>query len=103
MRRGARTDGKHAEILADLRSAGFSVADTHALGKDFPDAAIARRGICALLEIKTPRGRKTAEQRLSDGQSEFAKTWNGPVIAAFTTEEVMYKFGALLKRSGYVR
>ena len=99
-----RVDTKHADIIAELRQIGYSVADTSGVGHSFPDLVVGRNGMDAKVELKTPRGRKKAYERLSDGQATFARDWKGsPVIVAYCAEDVHFKFSLLLKRSGWVK
>jgi hypothetical protein len=98
MRYKLKKDEHHAQIASELLEAGFSVADTSRVGAGFPDLAIARNGICALVEIKTPRGLKTALQRRGAGQIEFASQWKGPIITAYTASAIIYDFNMLVKR-----
>jgi Holliday junction resolvase len=73
--RYGRRDGTHAEIRQELRDLGASVADTGDMGKDFPDLVVGLAGATFLVEAKSAKG------KLSDGQSDFAKTWRGaPVV-----------------------
>jgi hypothetical protein len=45
------------------------------MGKDFPDLVVGLAGATFLVEAKASKG------KLSDGQSDFAKTWRGtPVV-----------------------
>ena len=75
MRHGRR-DSTHAPIRTRLRELGASVADTADLGDDFPDLLVGFCGASFLVEIKGPKG------KLSDGQTEFARTWRGakPIV-----------------------
>lgn len=98
--RAKRTDTAHRTILSELRQAGFAVADTSSLGGGFPDAVISRNFLTALLEIKSKRGRKTAQERLREAQKDFHSTWKGPIIVAFTTADVLFDWRLLTKRVG---
>lgn len=70
-----RRDSTHKEIREELRDLGASVADTGDLGRDFPDLVVGVAGSTFLVEAKAAKG------KLSDGQSEFARTWRGtPVV-----------------------
>ncbi len=51
MRRAARTDSGHAELLTVLRELGYTVHDTHTVGHGFPDAVAGRNGLTILVEI----------------------------------------------------
>ena len=76
MRRAARTDANHAEIVQALRTIGASVADTSAVGKGFPDLVVGMRGRNWLLECKD--GDKSPSRRkLTPDQVEFKAKWRG--------------------------
>jgi Holliday junction resolvase len=98
MRYKLKKDSAHAQIADELVRAGFSVADTSRVAAGFPDLAIARNGVCALVEIKTPRGLKTALERRLQSQVDFAKGWKGPIITAYTASEIIYEFNLLIKK-----
>lgn len=76
MRRAARIDRNHAEIVLALRSVGALVRDTSGVGGGFPDLVVGFRGRVHLIEIKdglrTPSGRK-----LTNGQRDFHDAWAG--------------------------
>jgi Holliday junction resolvase len=95
-----RRDEFHTQIANELTEAGFSVADTSRVGDGFPDLAIARNNVEALVEIKTPRGRKTALERRSARQIDFARQWKGPIIVAYNASQIIYDFNLLIKRRG---
>ena len=52
MRRRARVDANHADIVATLRACGWYVHDTSRLGGGFPDLVCARAGKVILVEVK---------------------------------------------------
>ena len=52
MRRAARTDDNHSEIMAALRATGAYVVDCSRVGDGFPDALVFFRGHCIPVEIK---------------------------------------------------
>ena len=61
MRRKARTDANHTEIVQAMRSCGWTVFDMSRAGNGFPDVLAARRGIVKLVEIKD--GAKSPSRR----------------------------------------
>ena len=71
MRRAARVDGNHAEIVDCFKKLGCSVLSLAPLGKGVPDLLVAIKGITWLVEVKMPKGKETADQM------EFAATWKG--------------------------
>ena len=98
-----RVDTKHADIIAELRQMGYSVLDLSRVGSGCPDCLVSRNFMTALLEIKTPRGLKTALKRRNAAQIEFAEEWKGHIIVAYTASDAHYQFGLLLKRQGWVK
>src|SRR5271154_327774 len=98
MRLASKKDKAQSAIFAELRESGFAVADTSMVGDGFGDAVISKHGVNAILELKTPRGLKTALQRRSPSQIQFHSTWKGPIITAYTVSEVIHEFNMLLKR-----
>ena len=99
-RRAHKVDAHQAELIADLRRYGFTVANYSGAGEDLPDLAIGRQGITALLEVKTPRG-LIGSYRISEGQKAFAEAWRGSeIIYGHKAEEVTREFVKLCKRLG---
>jgi Holliday junction resolvase len=99
-RRAHKVDSHQAELIADLKRFGFSVANYSGAGEDLPDLAIGRQGITALLEIKTPHG-LIESYRITPGQREFADNWRGsPVIFGHRAESVTKEFIKLARHFG---
>lgn len=71
MRRAARVDTNHVNMVEAFRSLGCSVLSLAALGKGVPDLLVATKGITWLIEVKMPKGKQTADQ------IKFAKQWRG--------------------------
>ena len=71
MRRAARVDGNHAEIVDCFKKLGCSVLSLAAVGKGVPDLLVAINGITWLVEVKMPNGKE------NELQVEFAITWKG--------------------------
>lgn len=105
MYRAARKDLTHGPMARELRQMGFSVADTSALGDDFPDMVIGKHGVTGLVEAKTKSpGRMTMDKLVSAGQREFAATWRGsPVIFAFNADDVRAAFDWELRSRGILK
>lgn len=66
-----KRDANHAEIASAFEQLGCTVADTSALGDDFPDIVVGTAGRNLLVEIKTDAG------KLSHGQDGFRERWRG--------------------------
>ena len=71
MRRAARVDGNHAEIVDCFKKLGCSVLSLAPLGGGVPDLLVAINGITWLVEVKMPNGKE------NELQIEFAITWKG--------------------------
>jgi hypothetical protein len=76
MRRAARVDANHAQIVSALRAAGAVVHSLAAVGNGMPDLLVAFRSKTILMEIKDGSKVKSA-QKLTDAQAEFWRTWTG--------------------------
>lgn len=62
MRVRGRVDGNHAAIVAALRRVGCNVLDLSRVGGGCPDLLVQSGVALVLLEVKTARGRQTADQ-----------------------------------------
>ena len=81
MRRAARVDANHGEIVTALRSvSGVSVCSLAGLGFGVPDLLVGARGLSYLCEIKD--GSKfPSDRKLNPDQVEWIGKWTGsPVI-----------------------
>ena len=91
MRRAARTDANHTEIVKAIKSCGFVVHDTSAVGGGFPDLTAwrATHGV-VLIEVKD--GNKPPSKRtLTPDQIKFARQF--PVTVITSVSDVI-KFAA---------
>lgn len=78
MRKHARIDSNHIEIVETFRQMGFSVVSLAAIGSGCPDLLIARGGKCGLVEVKD--GAKAASaQRLTGDQVKFHAVWKSRI------------------------
>ena len=68
MRRRARTDANHGDVVAALRKAGHYVLDLSRLGSGCPDLLIARRGRLVLVEVKDGSKPPSKRQLTEDEQ-----------------------------------
>ena len=72
MRRAARIDGNHNEVVKEFRGyPGVTVLSLAAIGKGVPDLLVSFRGKTWLVEIKMGKGKQNAEQ------IKFANDWAG--------------------------
>lgn len=86
MRRNARIDDNHAEIVKALRAIGCSVVSLAPLGNGCPDLLVGIFGRNLLLEVKD--GAKCPSARkLTVLEKEFHETWKGRVCVVENAEQ----------------
>lgn len=90
MRMPKRVDLNHAEIARALREAGVSVADTHELGKGFPDLVCGARGQNYLLEIK-----RDEKAKLTGDEAKWHSLWRGQVVIVASVQEALEAVGVV--------
>jgi len=78
MRRAARIDGNHQEIVDALRRAGCSVVSLAACGHGVPDILIGVRGRTFLAELKDG-SKPPSAQKLTKLEQSFHASWRGQV------------------------
>lgn len=81
MRPYFRKDKNHNTIAKTFSNAGFSVFDTSQVGYGFPDMVIAKRGVSALIEVKSTYG------VLTPNQVKFISNWQGEVYVIRSVDE----------------
>lgn len=99
MRRRARRDANHDEVVRDLRRAGFSVLETHQLGDDKPDLVVGGYGMTGLVELKSG-GSEKHKDRVARQQA-YLETWAGGLaFVASSSSEILQRFAvAALQRA----
>ena len=83
MRRAAKVDLNHSEIMEGVRQAGWKARSSAAIGNDFPDQIVAKGNFTALLEVKS------GSNGLTQGQQDFIDSWPGVVVVARTVEQTV--------------
>ena len=83
MRRNAKVDANHPEIVAAFRKLGASVLSLANLGRGVPDLLIAWCGVTMLVEVKAPKGKETEDQL------RFFEDWQGQIFIVRDTEGVL--------------
>jgi Holliday junction resolvase len=87
MRRAARVDSNHAEIVESFRSLGWSVLNVSQL-KNCCDIAASKSGKTFMIEIKD--GAKPPSQRkLTSGEIEFKDRWLGEWLLIKSMDDVI--------------
>lgn len=87
MRRAARVDANHRELLDLARTLGGVVVDTKSLGDGNPDAFVLIHGLWRAVEIKTAHGKLTTAQQTFHTQA--------PVLIWRTQDDILKAFGCL--------
>lgn len=85
MKRAARIDGNHAEIVKALTDAGMTVQSLAAVGQGVPDILCAWRGLNCLLEVKDPH-QDPNKRQLTAAQKEWHQTWAGQLAVVESGE-----------------
>lgn len=75
MRRAAKTDDNHKQIVLGLRKVGASVLDIHTLPNCF-DILVGYKGVTYLMEIKDGN-KPPSKRKLSPGEIKFMDNWKG--------------------------
>lgn len=88
MKRAARVDANHAEIVRALRSAGMKAVSLASMGKGIPDLIVGYRGRNVLLEIKDGAKVRSA-QALTVDEANWIATWPGQVAVVRSPEEAI--------------
>lgn len=80
MRRAARTDENHEEIVKTLRAAGATVQSLAAVGQGVPDLLVGFRGQTLLIEVKDAK-QPPSKRRLTEDQIRWHGAWRGGPLA----------------------
>lgn len=88
MRRAAKVDANHAEIVRALRSVGCYVVDLSRLGQGVPDLLWSRGGLCGLLEVKDG-AKPPSARKLTPDEIEFRTLWRGPYAVVESVEQAI--------------
>lgn len=88
MRKYARLDANHKDIVNVLKQCGCTVLSLASVGNGCPDLLIARNGKMALIEVKDGN-KPPSERRLTPMEGEFIKNWNAPVYIVKNTDEAL--------------
>ena len=75
MRRRAKVDLNHKEVVDAFRKAGWLVISLAKLGDGVPDLLISRHGVMRLVEVKAAKGKLTPDQ-----ESFMKQGWHFDVI-----------------------
>ena len=95
MRRAARIDTNHGDIVDALRAAGASVQTLASVGRGVPDLLVGYRHQNFLVEVKRPLGPQGGESksRLTDDQRSWHGSWRGRVDVVRTVSDALALLG----------
>lgn len=92
MRRAAKVDANHAEIVSALRSVGASVQSIAMVGGGCPDLLIGYAGLSFVLEIKD--GAKPPSRReLTPDEAAWHAAWRGHAAVVTSVDEALREIG----------
>ncbi len=95
MRRAAKVDANHTQVVEALRAAGAVVYSLAAVGNGMPDLMVLHAGRTLLMEIKDGSKVKSA-QKLTPDQVKFHQTWiGGPLSIVDGPEAALRHLGVL--------
>lgn len=92
VRRAARIDQNHGDIVQALIKAGCSVMSMVAIGNGCPDLAVGIAGRNIFLEIKNPNVPR-ADRQLTPDQSKWHALWRGQVAVVTSPVEALQAAG----------
>ena len=96
MRRAAKIDSNHTEIVAAFRKFGCSVIPLHMVGSGCPDIAVGKNRKTVLVEIKD--GSKPPSARaLTKDEQKFHDSWKGSLFVVNGLSDVIALINGLEK------
>ena len=94
MRRAAKVDRNHPEIVAALRDVGASVQPLHTIGKGCPDVLVGYRGTNFVLEIKDGKA-PPSKRRLTDDEQDWFDDWKGEAMIVESVDDALRAIGVM--------
>ena len=84
MRRAAKIDANHNDVVKALRSIGATVHSLAREGGGCPDLLVGYRGTTLLMEVKDG-SRPPSERRLNPDQEKWIEAWRGGAVWLITS------------------
>ena len=92
MKRAARLDANHHEIVRALEAVGARVQSLASVGSGCPDLVVGWRRRNILLEVKD--GAKIpSKRRLTPDEERWHRTWSGQVAIVHNVTEALHAIG----------
>ena len=98
MRRAAKVDANHREIVDALRAAGASVHSLAGVGNGCPDLLVGAAGRTALVEVKDGSLPPSA-RRLTSDQCKFHAEWKGGTLAVVCDVDSALRVLAVMRKT----
>lgn len=97
MRKHARTDGNHREIVEALRLSGAAVQSLATVGNGCPDLLVAFRGAWYVIEVKDG-SKPPAHRRLTASEQAWHDTFSAhaPVYTVTSVDQALVAIGIVL-------
>ena len=95
MRRAAKVDRNHTEIVEALRKVGATVVSLAAVGHGVPDLLVGLGGKTMLMEIKDGK-KRPSERHLTPDQEKFFAAWQGGPLAVIDSVDAALRMAGLL-------
>ena len=94
MRRAAKIDTNHTEIVSAFRKLGCSVLPLHTVGGGCPDIAVGKHSKTVLVEIKDGN-KSSSRKKFTKDEEKFHEEWLGSVFVVESVEDVIALVKAL--------
>lgn len=88
MRRAARLDSNHPNVVKALRSAGMTVQSLAAVGQGVPDLLVGWRGLNLVMELKDG-AKPPSAQALTADETKWHESWGGHVVIVRDSDEAV--------------
>lgn len=88
MRRAARTDGNHSDVVEALTKAGMRVQSLASVGSGVPDLLVGWRGLNFALEVKDG-GKAPSGRTLTADEQKWHDRWPGHVAIVESPEDAI--------------
>lgn len=96
MRRAAKVDANHQEIVQTLRSVGATVHSLAAVGHGCPDLLVGWNGKTILMELKDG-GKAPSARKLTEEQIKWHSDWTGgPLLVVDSSESALFVLKAIV-------
>ena len=96
MRRAARVDQNHEQVVSALRAAGAQVQSLAAVGKGVPDLLVKYQGAFYLIEVKDGQ-QPPSKRQLTPDQVKWHEEWKCAFLGVVENPEQALKFIGAIK------